>query len=99
MVEINWTDKALENIDQIAEYIAKDSMQYAKSTVQRIFDVEFTLAKGTQLGRIVPEFNNKSIREIIVGNYRVVYKVTSKQSVDIVAVHHGARILRRKHIR
>jgi toxin ParE1/3/4 len=49
-------------------------------------------------GRIVPEFNQDDIRELIVRNYRVVYQVIG-DTVGVVRVHHGARLLRGSHLR
>ena len=43
-------------------------------------------------GRIVPEVGDPAIREILLGNYRIVYRIKSG-AVEILAVHHGARLL------
>ncbi|MHB8260988.1 MAG: type II toxin-antitoxin system RelE/ParE family toxin [Bacteroidia bacterium] len=96
MVEVVWTAQSLNDIDQIAEYIAKDSFNYAKGVVERIFSLEKYLKKDSEFGRIVPEFNDKKIREVITGNYRVVYRVYSVSQIQILAVHHGARKLTKR---
>ena len=44
------------------------------------------------MGRAVPEFNDEVIREVIVGNYRVIYRVRA-DAVEILTVFHGARLL------
>lgn len=58
----------------------------------RIIRATDTLARHPALGRIVPERNVKDIREIIVGNYRVIYWLRQDE-VQILTVHHGARLL------
>ena len=44
------------------------------------------------MGRIVPEFGIENIREIIVGSYRVIYRIRD-EDVQILTVHHGAQLL------
>jgi len=93
MVRINWTDQSLEDIDNIAKYIANDSVKYAKIQVQRFFDVENVLQKFPKYGRIVPEIGDENIREIIQGNYRIIYRVVTAKLIDILTVHHCSRLL------
>ena len=93
MVEINWTELALQDIDNIAEFISKDSIKYAKIQVQLFFDRVKVLHSQPELGRIVPEIHKKKIRELIVGNYRIVYRIVSSQKIDILTIHHSRRLL------
>ncbi|MBE9480900.1 MAG: type II toxin-antitoxin system RelE/ParE family toxin [Bacteroidetes bacterium] len=93
MVKIIWTDQAIEDINNIAEFIAKDSEKYAKIQVERFFDRTETLINYPQSGRIVPEINNQAIRELIIGNYRIIYKIISQKRIDIITVHHSRRLL------
>ena len=94
MVKIRWTDFALENLNAIGDYIEKDSYFYAQRTVNHLFDSVKILEEHPHAGRTVPEFNNRNIRELIRGNYRIVYKLISEMDIDIVTVHHSARLLR-----
>ncbi len=45
-------------------------------------------------GKIVPEFGQKEIREVIEGNYRIIYFLETEDQIQIIRVHHGARILK-----
>ena len=65
MVEVKWTARSIKDINEIAEYISKDSFFYASGVVARIFSQEESLKNNIQFGRIVPEFDNKIIREVI----------------------------------
>ena len=94
MVKVNWTDFALENLIAIGDYIEKDSYFYAQRVVDFLFSSVDILEDHPLAGRKVPEFNDKSIRELIRGSYRIVYKIVSKYNIDIVTVHHSARLLR-----
>jgi toxin ParE1/3/4 len=93
MVEIRWTDQSLEDINNIAEFIAKDSERYAKIQVQRFFDKTEVLIYHPNSGRIVPETGDKSTRELILGNYRIIYLIVNSKQIDILTVHHGRRLL------
>lgn len=98
MAEVSWTDQALQDVDNIAEYIAKDSRHFATIQVNLFFEHVQILTEKPLAGRVVPEFHIKSIREIIVGNYRVVYRVRAAV-VEVLTIHHAARLLTRKSIR
>ena len=93
MAVINWTDQAQTDLVNIAEFIAKDSARYAKITVERIRTSVKKLAIHPLLGRKVPELEMEAIREIILGNYRIIYYVVSAHQIDILAVHHSAKRL------
>jgi len=93
MVEIKWTDFAIENLNDIGDYIEKDSFQYAQIVVNFLFDATDILEQHPLSGRIVPEFNDKNIRELIRGSYRIVYKVLTENRIDIITVHHSAQLL------
>jgi len=92
MAKVNWTPQALADIEEIADYIAKDSEYYAKITITNIFDAVKKLKEFPLSGRIVPELNRKDVREIIFGNYRIMYRLKN-YSVEILTVYHSARLL------
>jgi addiction module RelE/StbE family toxin len=93
MVKVTWTEYAIEDLRLIHEYISKDSKRYADRFVEKLFERVDQLESFPKSGRVVPEFNSVSIRELIEGNYRIVYKITSSQ-VAIIRVHHAARQLK-----
>ena len=93
MVEIRWTDFAIENLIHIGDYIEQDSVKYAEIVVNKIFDTTEILEQYPFAGRMVPEFSKKHIRELICGNYRIIYAIVSEDAVDILTIHHSARLL------
>ncbi|MBI3509168.1 MAG: type II toxin-antitoxin system RelE/ParE family toxin [Bacteroidetes bacterium] len=93
MVEVSWTEQAIDDIDNIAKFIAKDSAKFARIQARRFFEVTLKLEKYPLAGKIVPEIGNKNIREIILGNYRIVYKIVSVKNIDIISIHHSSRLL------
>jgi len=91
MVRINWTDQAVSDLKSIYNFIASDSKFYAKREVTKLkLKTEF-LKKHIKIGRIVPEFEQEKIRELIEGKYRIVYKIISPLEADILTVHHSAK--------
>jgi len=59
MAEIIWTEQALEEIENIAEFISKDSFKYAKIQVQLFFDTVELISNQPEIERIVPEIQKK----------------------------------------
>jgi addiction module RelE/StbE family toxin len=93
MARINWTDQSIANLTNIADFIAKDSVRYARITVSRIRNAVKLLKTYPLSGRMVPEADIEEVREIILGNYRIIYHVFSSEHIDILTVHHSARRL------
>lgn len=93
MVEINWTPQAIYDIESIAEFIARDSEKYAVIQTSKFFEAVEILIKHPKAGRSVPELSDDLIREIIIGNYRIVYKIVNDELVDILTIHHSKRLL------
>ena len=92
MAEVRWTLQASGDLDSIAEFIAKDSPQYARLFVTDIFQAVERLREFPQSGRIAPELNDPIVREIILGNYRLVYRFKA-ELIEMLTVYPGARLL------
>lgn len=90
MACLNWTDQAIDDLVNIADFIAKDSVRYAKITVTKIRIATRQLKTYQLSGRKVPEIDNENIRELIFGNYRIIYSIVSIDRIDILTVHHSA---------
>lgn len=93
MVEIFWSDLAVNDLKTIHSYIKVDSKFYADRQVQKIIKRIDQLENFPESGRIVPEFSISQIRELIEGNYRIVYYL-NLSTVFILRVHHSALLLR-----
>jgi toxin ParE1/3/4 len=91
MIEILWTPQAIEDLEAIRDYVARDSEHYAALLVERLFASVDHLAAFPDAGRIVPEFQRAHLRETILGSYRVVYR-TRPNRVEVLTVFHGARL-------
>ncbi|MBI4386145.1 MAG: type II toxin-antitoxin system RelE/ParE family toxin, partial [Elusimicrobia bacterium] len=87
-----WTLQAAEDLDFIVSFIAKDSTPYARLFVVDVFEAVDRLIQFPESGRTVPELNDPAVRELILGNYRLVYRL-KKDIVELLTVYHGARLL------
>jgi len=93
MVKIVWTDASIKDLREIFEYISVDSIRYANLTVNNIYQKVQVISLNPYSGKIVPEFKNSLIRELVIGNYRTIYRIKSDIQVDILRVYHTARLL------
>lgn len=92
MAEIRWTPQASDDLEAIAEFISVDSPHYASIFALDVLQAVERLELFPDSGRIVPELDEHSIREMILGNYRIVYRATYTD-VEILTVYHSARLL------
>lgn len=90
--KIIWQLRAKEDLNQIYDYISKDSIYYAKITTKNIGYSTDNLLIFPYMGRKVPQFNNYNIREIPYKSYRIIYEV-SNNCIYILRVVHKSRIL------
>jgi toxin ParE1/3/4 len=86
-----WSPQALRDLEGIRDYIAIDSARYAALVIERIVTGVERLATFPEAGRIVPERNDPSIREVIVKPYRVVYRL-KPGLVEIATVFRASRM-------
>jgi toxin ParE1/3/4 len=93
MVRINWTDQALIDLKEIAHYISKDSVKYAKIQVKRLKNRTSILKNNPLTGQILDFFNDDNIRQLTEGSYLMIYKIINESRIDILTVHHAARNL------
>lgn len=91
MVKIKWTGKAFKDLESIYKFVSNDSEFYASRLIDKIISSVDILENYPLSGRIVPEKNDETIREIIEGNYRIFYKIISRFQISILRVHHSAR--------
>ncbi len=83
-----WSPEAVEDIEAIAGYIERDSLWYAKAIASKIVETAESIPEFPEMGRLVPEIGDTSIRERFVHRYRVIYRLESAR-VLVVAVIHG----------
>ncbi len=91
--KISLSESAYTDLASIETYIAQDSPAVARTFINRVFEKMEQLYAHPESGRVVPEFNNKKIRELILKKYRIVYQILTEQEIVILRVVHGSRLL------
>lgn len=89
-MKIFWSPSAVQHFSNWIHYIAQDSPQIARRERSAILVAVARLKKFHLSGRVVPEFGNPRLRELIKKPIRIIYQVRSG-SVEILALHHTSR--------
>jgi plasmid stabilization system protein ParE len=91
-MKIIWSPLAIDRTTEITTYIAQDNTTAAIKWVDTLFEKVSLLKSSPKTGRIVPETHRDDIRELIYGNYRVIY-IVDKKRICILTVRHSRQIL------
>lgn len=93
MVKIILSKTARLDLKEIVDYIKRDSIRYAILEKQKIQAAIDKLPTRPLSGRVVPELNNENLRELIFRNYRIIYETVSEKQINILSIHHHARLI------
>jgi len=91
-MKLIWSPLSIQRVQEISDYIAEDSSIAANKWIDDIFEKVGIVKSNPEIGRIVPEIGLPDIRELIFGNYRIIY-ITSKKQISILTVRHFKQIL------
>ncbi len=91
-MRVVWSERALARLQQLHDYIARDQPINARRVIQRLLDRETQLATHPRSGRLVPEYEDPEVRELIEPPYRVLYRVDA-DTVIVLSVRHSAERL------
>ena len=94
MAEVRWAITAGNDLQAIENFIAKDSTLHAVNFIDRLVESSERLLVSPEIGRSVPEFGRRDLREILFRGYRIVYLLRKNEAI-ILRVVHGARDLAR----
>ena len=92
MTTVRWTLQAVDDLRSIRLFIERDSPRYARLVVERLFEAVTRIEKFPRSGRVVPELDRLDIRELIVGEYRIVYQL-EESVAHVVTVFRSSRLL------
>ncbi|MFZ1290214.1 MAG: type II toxin-antitoxin system RelE/ParE family toxin [Melioribacteraceae bacterium] len=96
-MKIFWSPLAIERLENIYEFIAKDNISAAQSLIEIIFNKVESLLENSERGRMVPEINREDIRELFESEYRIIYRIENK-SVFILTIRNFKQLLKEKEI-
>ncbi len=88
-----WTERAVQDLEAIEFYIAHNNPTAAIAMTDELIARAEALPEHPRKGRVVPEVANPDIRELLVGNYRLVYRIHGK-TIEVLQVFEGHRLLR-----
>jgi plasmid stabilization system protein ParE len=91
-MKIIWSPLAIDRASEIVEYIALDNQTAAIKWLERVFEKVKNLSSLPEVGRKVPEVNRNEIRELIFGNYRIIYRI-EQSNISVLTIRHGQQIL------
>ena len=92
-MKVVWTEQAWGRLLEIERFIARDDASAATRLVDKLIDRGDSLKEHPRRGRRLPELPESGLRELIVDNYRIVYRRTPK-AVEVLTVFEGHRLLR-----
>ena len=96
-MKVVWTEQASGRLIEIEEFIERDDPDAAAKLIEKLVQRADALARHPERGRRLPEFPGSGLRELVVGNYRVVYRLGPKR-VEILTVFEGHRLLREEEV-
>ncbi len=91
-MKIIWSPLAVDRASEIAEYIVQDKPSAAEKWINKVFSKVEQLKSSPQIGRVVSEIRNDQFRELIYGNYRMIYRI-ERARISILTIRHGKQIL------
>jgi plasmid stabilization system protein ParE len=92
--QVTWLPGAIEDLEAIAGYIAADSPAHAAAVVERMLACAAGLSAFPLSHSRVPEWDDDAVRQRIVYSYRLIFRIReSTETIEVVAVVHGARLL------
>lgn len=92
MAKIIWSVKAINDLENIAKFHSQYSENYTSALIKKLFNKPNLLKQMPEMGRIVPEKNDASIRELIIGNYRIIYQYNADIGVVSILTVHSSSI-------
>jgi toxin ParE1/3/4 len=93
MATIRWTIKAQRDLRSIHDFIAQTSQAYGTSVSTTIVAAVKPLEGFPMMGRVVPEYELRDVRELISPPYRIVYRLMAGDVIHVLAVADGRRRL------
>ena len=92
-MKVVWTERAWKRLTEIEAFVARDNPAAATRFVDKLVARGDALGRYPDRGRKLPEIPESGLRELVVDNYRIVYRRTSN-TIEVLTVFEGHRLLR-----
>jgi len=86
-------ESAYADLEDIENYISQDSPHIARKFINRIFDKIDQLYQYPSFGKPVPEIGDRTVRELLLNKYRIIYQIIDERNINIIRIVHGSRLL------
>ena len=96
-MKLIWSKEALTRLIEIEEFIAEDNVIKAVEFTNYLVDQSLIIEENPKIGRVVPEFTDENIRELLIKGYRLVYRLSGGR-LDILTLFEGHRQIRKEEI-
>jgi plasmid stabilization system protein ParE len=94
MAQVIWSPDALQELEGICAFLEQSSSAFAERFAREVRELALSLPQQPRLGAMVPEYDQEDLRERLLHNYRILYRIRG-EDVEVVTVVHGARRLPR----
>jgi addiction module RelE/StbE family toxin len=88
---VRWTNQAVQDLRSIRLFIERDSPRYGRLVAERLFEATLQIEQFPRSGRIIPEIGRENYRELIVGEYRIVYRLDGDAAI-LLTVFRSSRL-------
>jgi plasmid stabilization system protein ParE len=95
VAQIVWTDESLYWLEEIHDYIARDRPEAAIGVVQGIFEKAQLLRQNPHMGFRYEPIEDREVRILLFGQYRIVYLIRAADRIDILGIYHAAMDIER----
>lgn len=92
-LKIKLTESAYLDLEEIEDYLSQSSPKIGREFINKIFKKIELLYDHPRIGRKVPEFDNDRVRELIQGKYRIVYRISNEELIEILRIIHGSKLM------
>jgi plasmid stabilization system protein ParE len=89
---LRWTSQAADDLRNIRTFIERDSPRYGRLVAERLFEATSRIELFPQSGRVVPELGREDVRELVVGDYRIVYRL-ERDAAILLTVFRSSQLL------
>ncbi|MDA3785645.1 MAG: type II toxin-antitoxin system RelE/ParE family toxin [Deltaproteobacteria bacterium] len=91
-MKLKWSETASRDLLSIRRYMAEDNPTAAHNWIARLRTRARNAVHAPLAGRKVPEFSRDDVREVIEGNYRIVYQVHNDH-ISVLTVFEAHRLI------
>ncbi len=89
-MEVVWTRRAFQRLIEIEAFIARENPHAAQAHTDRLLAETEKLGDFPKMGRELPELPGNGLRELVIGNYRIAYRI-HHEAVQILTVFESHR--------